>query len=490
MKRASGILLHISSLPSNLYIGTLADNIDMWIDYLTFAKQKYWQILPIHPVDIVDSPYASGSAFAGNIYLISITKMLEDGYIENDDISDLKYSDGYTTDYFKAKQVKDPILKTAAKRFFAKAITTEYKDFIKKHKEWLDDYVLFAAIHDMFNLGWYDWDEKLKMRDPKALKAFIDQHQEEINFHYFTQFIFFKQFGELKKKLAKAKIKLIGDIPMYVSYDSADVWCNRHLFMLDEKGRQTDVAGVPPDAFSDDGQLWGNPLYRYEEMRKDNYSFWQKRIKHCALLYDTLRIDHYRAFDTFYAVKAGSKNARKGVWHKGEGIKLINVLKAAAPTLEFIAEDLGSEMENVEAMRKASGMPGMKVMQFGIDGDHKNPMAPHNYERDFVAYLGTHDNETILNWWNSLTQKQKDIVYNYAGFETDLEIHRKMMKLLSRSVADLVVFQMQDVVGNQFDLRMNLPGTVINNWKYMAKPEDFKKSDALYLASLSELYGR
>lgn len=490
MKRSSGILLHISSLPSNLYIGTLADNVDMWIDYLTFAKQKYWQILPIHPVDIVDSPYASGSAFAGNIYLISITKMLEEGFIENDDISDLKYSDGYTTDYFKAKQIKIPIFKVATKRFFSKPATTEYKEFLKQHKEWLDDYVIFAALHDFYNLGWYDWNEGHKLRDQKAIKTFIANHGDEINFHYFTQFIFFKQFGALKKKLAKAKIKLIGDIPMYVSYDSCDVWVNRHLFMLDEKGRQTDVAGVPPDGFSEDGQLWGNPLYNYDVMRKDNYQFWQKRIKHCELLYDALRIDHFRAFDTFYVIKAGAKNARKGVWKKGEGIKLLNVLKAAAPKLEFIAEDLGSEMENVEALRKESGMPGMKVMQFGLDGDPKNPMAPHNYESDFVAYLGTHDNDTILNWWNSQTQKQKDVVYSYCGLETEHEIHRKMMKMLSRSVAYLVVFQMQDVVGNPYDLRMNLPGTVINNWKYMAKPEDFKKADALYLASLSELYGR
>jgi 4-alpha-glucanotransferase len=490
VKRASGILLHISSLPSNLYIGTLADNIDMWIDYLVFAKQKYWQILPIHPVDIVDSPYASGSAYAGNIYLISITKMLEDEFIENEDIADIKYADGYTTDYFKARQVKNPIFKIASRRFFAKTQPQAFKDFVKKHKAWLDDYVLFAAIHDQYDKGWYDWDDKLKFRDPVALKAFAETHKDEINFHYFTQYIFFKQFDELKKKLAKAKIKLIGDIPMYVSYDSADVWCNRSLFMLDEKGNQTDVAGVPPDGFSKDGQLWGNPLYNYQEMRKDNYSFWQKRIQHCALLYDALRIDHFRAFDTFYAIKAGAKNARKGVWHKGEGIKLLNVLKAAAPNLEFIAEDLGSEMENVEALRKESGMPGMKVMQFGIDGDNKNPMAPHNYEKDYVAYLGTHDNDTIMIWWNNITPKHKDIVYNYCGFESEKEINRKLMKVMARSVAYLVVYQMQDVVGNSFDLRMNLPGTVINNWKYMAKPEDFKKADALYLASLSDLYGR
>ena len=207
-------------------------------------------------------------------------------------------------------------------------------------------------------------------------------------------------------------------------------------------------------------------------------------------MYDALRIDHFRAFDTFYSIKAGAKNARKGVWNKGEGMKLIKVLKDAAPHLEFIAEDLGSEMDNVEILRKESGMPGMKVMQFGIDGDSKNPMAPHNYSPDYVAYLGTHDNDTILNWWNSLNNKQKDNIFNYFGFESANEIHRKMMKAMSRSVAYLVVYQMQDVVGNQYDLRMNLPGTVINNWKYMAKPEDFKKSDALFLASLSELYNR
>lgn len=490
MKRASGILLHISSLPSNLYIGTLADNLDMWIDYMVFAKQKYWQILPIHPVDIVDSPYASGSAYAGNIYLISITKMLADGFIENEDISEVKYSDGYTTDYFKAKQVKTPVYKVAAKRFFAKSLPQDYKAFVREHKAWLDDYVVFASIHDQFEKGWYDWDEKLKFREPLALKKFIETNKEAINFHYFTQYIFFKQFFELKKKLAKHKIKLIGDIPMYVSYDSADVWCEPHLFMLDKKGNQTDVAGVPPDGFSQDGQLWGNPLYNYDVMRKDNYKFWQNRIKHCALLYDALRIDHFRAFDTFYSIKAGAKTARKGVWNKGEGIKLIKVLKDAAPQLEFIAEDLGSEMENVEKLRKESGMPGMKVMQFGIDGDSKNPMAPHNYSPDYVAYLGTHDNDTILNWWTGLNNNQKNNIFNYFGFESANEIHRKMMKAMARSVAYLVVYQMQDVVGNQYDLRMNLPGTVINNWKYMAKPEDFKKSDALFLASLSELYNR
>jgi len=490
VKRASGVLLHISSLPSNLYIGTMYDNIDMWIDYLTFAKQKYWQILPIHPVDIVDSPYASSSAYAGNIYLISVTKMLEDGLIENEDINDIKYSDGFTTDYYKAKLIKTPIYKIASKRFFSKTLPSDYKKFIKEHKDWLDDYVLFAAIHDKFDKGWYDWEHKLKFRDPKSLKDFATNNQEAIDYHYFTQYVFYKQFFELKAKLIKNKIKLIGDIPMYVSYDSADVWCNPKLFMLDADGRQTDVAGVPPDAFGTDGQLWGNPLYNYDLMRKDNYQFWQKRIKHCSLLYDALRIDHFRAFDTFYSIKAGAKNARKGVWHKGEGMKLIKVLKEAAPKLEFIAEDLGSEMENVEALRKESGMPGMKVMQFGIDGDSKNPMAPHNYEKDYVAYLGTHDNDTILIWWNSLSQKQKDIVFNYSGFESETEINRKLMKVMSRSVAYLVVYQMQDVVGNQYDLRMNSPGTVINNWKYMAKPEDFKKSDALYLASLSELFGR
>ncbi|MEG1711409.1 MAG: 4-alpha-glucanotransferase, partial [Clostridia bacterium] len=384
MERSSGILMHLTSLPSDYGIGSIGNEAIKFMDKLVQAKQTYWQILPLTQPDAMYSPYASSSTYAGNIMLIDIEKMVEYGYLLSEDVAqawnvEMQLNEKCNeinekcdntinyVNYAKAERIKMPLFHKAYENFFQYGNVLEYDKFYKKNKRWLSDYALYSSIKSEYNLGWYDWNEKLKNRDKEAIKEYKNEHKQNIEFYAFLQFVFYRQWSDLKKEIKKRKLKLMGDIPMYVSYDSADVWSQPKQFLLNKDLTQDKVAGVPPDYFSIDGQLWGNPIFNWEQMRKDGYKWWIDRIKHCSKLYDCIRIDHFRAFDAYWQVNADKKNARIGKWVKGEGIDFINILKASVPKLSIVAEDLGVSTKSLVKLLKESGFPGMKVIEFAFD---------------------------------------------------------------------------------------------------------------------------
>ena len=486
--RTSGILLHITSLPSSNGVGTLAD-VDRFVEFLRESKQRYWQILPITPTDFVNSPYASPSAFAGNTLVIDADELAKDGLISEETLLGSKHARG--NDYGYAIYHKDIILREAYANFIRYNPPKDYDSFCQDNKYWLDDYALFCALKKHFNgKSWLEWDdEKARMRVPDTLKFYRNKLSDEIDYVVFTQYVFFKQWAKFREKLASAGIKLIGDIPIYVSYDSADVWAHPELFDLTEDRRPSWVAGVPPDYFSEDGQLWGNPLYDWDEMKKDNFDWWTKRVGKCSELFDVLRIDHFRAFDSYYAIKYGETTARKGHWRRGIGYGFLKHIQDSFPSLTIIAEDLGDIPHSVLELRDKCGFAGMKIVQFAYDGNPNNSFLPQNYQEHCVAYLGTHDNDTTVGWWNSLNDWQRQTVLNISGIQDSEHISLELIKQLAESRAELVVYSMQDIVEDDTTSRMNIPGT-LGCWKYMAKRGDFSHSKAKWLAELTQRVGR
>ena len=373
--RSSGILLHITSLPSSMGVGTLAET-DKFIKFLKAAKQEYWQILPITPTDFVNSPYASPSAFAGNTLLINVDELGKQGLVSEETLANAKTCKG--NDYGYAIWHKDIILREAFNNFIKNDPPKDYFEFCKQNDYWLNDYALFCALKKHFDgKSWLEWDdEDARMRKSSAMLKYSEELCDEINYVIFTQYIFFKQWSKLRKKLKKNNIKLVGDIPIYVAYDSADVWAHPELFQLTEDRRPSWVAGVPPDYFSADGQLWGNPLYDWTAMKDSNYDWWARRVAKCAELFDVLRIDHFRAFDSYYCIKYGEKTARNGHWAKGIGYEFLKFIQDANPTLTIIAEDLGDIPQSVLQLRDKCGLAGMKVVQFAYDGNPSNLFLP------------------------------------------------------------------------------------------------------------------
>lgn len=483
--RESGVLLHITSLPSKFGVGSLGTEADNFIKFLSRAGQRYWQILPVNPVDCVNSPYASPSSYAGNYLLIDVEQLLADGLISSADIDSIPRCNGI--DYEVAKVTKKTILKKAFFNFFSQPNLTDFFNFIDKNSFWLEDYALYSAIKEKHNgSSWIDWESELAFRDETALTKAKEEYEELIDYYRFEQFVFYSQWKIFRKKLFDANIKLIGDIPFYVAYDSVEVWVNRKLFVLDKNGYPKIVAGVSPDYFSKDGQLWGNPIYNYKKMRLDSYDWWSKRLLHCAEMFDVLRVDHFRAFDSYYTVKFGSKTARKGKWVKGEGKKLLSIIKNLSP-LKIVAEDLGTIPQSVYDLRDEFNLDGMKIMQFAFDGNKNNPFLPENYSPNCVAYLGTHDNQTTAGWFSSLLPKNKTIALNYLGLPKDAtaeQVTKQMLTKLFESPANIVIASMQDLNSLDDSYRMNTPGTV-GCWKYMESPKNFSMATALFLESIT-----
>lgn len=487
--RSSGILLHITSLPSSMGVGTLAET-DKFIKFLKASKQEYWQILPITPTDFVNSPYASPSAFAGNTLLINVDELGKAGLVSEETLADAKNCKG--NDYGYAIWHKDIILREAFTNFIKNDPPKDYFTFCSQNSYWLDDYALFCALKKHFNgKSWLEWeDEDARMRKPSAILYYTEELCDEINFVIFTQYIFFKQWASLRKKLAKNHIKLVGDIPIYVAYDSADVWAHSELFQLTADRRPSWVAGVPPDYFSADGQLWGNPLYDWKAMKSTNYDWWNRRVAKCAELFDVLRIDHFRAFDSYYCIKYGEATARNGHWEKGIGYEFLKFIQDSHPELTIIAEDLGDIPDSVLKLRDKCGLAGMKVMQFAYDdGNPKNSFLPQNFEEHCVAYLGTHDNDTTLGWWQAANDWTKQNATRFSGVTDGDDISLQMIKVLAESRAELVVYSMQDIAQNDTTQRMNIPGT-LGCWKYMASRGDFSQENAKWLADLTEKTNR
>ncbi len=482
--RASGVLLHITSLPSSEGVGTLG-NVDRFIEFLVASGQKYWQILPVTPTDFVNSPYASPSAFAGNTLLIDLDDLAKSGLISDETLSDGKTCKG--NDYAFAAEHKETALREAYHNFIKYNPPLDYADFCDSNAYWLDDYALFCALKKHFGgKSWSEWDdETVRMRQSAALERYADMLSDEVDYYVFCQYVFATQWAKFRAKLKANGIKLLGDIPIYVSYDSADVWAHPELFQLTDDRRPSWVAGVPPDYFSADGQLWGNPLYDWKAMKADNYDWWHKRVAKCAELFDVLRIDHFRAFDSYYAIRHGEQTARRGHWEKGVGYEFLKELAQKASPLTIVAEDLGDIPPSVLKLREKCGFPGMKVVQFAFDGNPDNAFLPTNHEQHCVAYLGTHDNDTTLGWWQSLSADEQQRVLATLKLPTDEHIAHQLIVLLANSRAELVIYSMQDIAEDDTTARMNKPGT-LGCWKYMAKRGDFCAANAKWLKSVTE----
>ena len=490
LKRSSGVLLHITSLPANEGIGTLGKPAFEFVNWLKAAGQKYWQVLPIHPTGYADSPYQSPSAFAGNPLLIDLWELVELGLLAPDDIKGREYGeDPSTVDYEKVIAQKKELLRKA---FFSFKEDVSYLAFIQEQSWWLEDYALFMAIKQHNELrSWMTWDKELRFRKPEVLAAFKEEHIEDIKFHRFVQYMFFTQWNKLKAYANKNGISIIGDIPIYAAMDSADVWVNPKLFTIDISLRPTLVAGVPPDYFSPTGQLWGNPLYDWDAMERDGYNWWLSRIDHAMKLYDMVRIDHFRAFDTYYAIPADATTAEYGEWKKGPGMKLFDTVREKLGDVNIIAEDLGIITPSVKKLLKQAAYPGMKVLQFAFDPTGKSEYLPQNYtSQNCVVYTSTHDSDTALGWFNNLDRTTKQFVKEYLGVRHAAELPEAFIDIAWKSTADMAMTTMQELCGFGTEARINVPSTIGNNWRWRTLESDFTAQSAAYLDRLTEISNR
>ena len=497
--RTCGVLLHISSLPSSdglEGIGTLGKAAQDFVDTLKAAGQKYWQVLPINPVGYGNSPYQSYSAFAGEPLLIDLNDLISNGLLTKSDCEDADFgADPTYVDFDRVSKVKMQLLSQAFARFEE---DVEYLAFIKKEAAWLDDYALFMSIKEAHNhIAFTEWEEKVRFRDAKTMAELLEKYEQRVTFWKLTQYFFYKQWNRLRSYANANGVKIIGDIPIYASPDSADVWTNRELFLLDTNGKPTKVAGVPPDYFSETGQLWGNPLYNWKAMKADGYLWWLERFKKAAQLYDTIRIDHFRAFDTYYAIPYGEKTAVNGAWETGPGMDLFDAVNDDKDLADFpiIAEDLGELFDSVKVLLEQTGFPGMKIMQFGFNGDNAdNEHLPHNYNSNMVVYTGTHDNSTVVGYLKSGGKAVHDMAKNYVSPRLFEGIHWACIRSLYASCANIVLIPMQDVLGLNDKARFNTPGTIKSgadgNWVWRMKSGAFKKSTVKKLKELSEIYFR
>ena len=464
--RASGILMPIFSLPSPYGIGTLGKEAKGFIDFLEKSGQTYWQILPIGPTGFGDSPYQSFSSFAGNPYFIDLDILKNEGYLKEEDYKNIKWCEkDSAVDYGKLYENKFKVLKIAAQNF--KRENKDFVAFCEENEFWLEDYALFMAIKDSLNgCDLYNWEKPLRLRETAAIEKAKESLKEEIFVYKVIQYLFFSQWEEIKGYANEKGIKIIGDIPIYVAPDSADVWSYPCGFQLDKELCRTAVAGCPPDAFCKDGQLWGNPLYDWDYMKEDNYSWWCKRIENALKVFDVVRIDHFRAFDEYYSIPASSKTAAKGEWKAGPGKELFETIKEKIGDAPIIAEDLGFLTDSVEELLKATGFPGMAVLQFAFDPEDDNKYLPHNIDENTVVYTGTHDNNTIEGWVKNSNEKTLKFAVNYLRLKKEEGYNWGMMKAAMATRAKICILQMQDFMGLGEEARINRPSTDENNWQW------------------------
>ena len=490
MERSSGILLAISSLPSKYGIGSLGEEAKSFIDFLVKAKQSYWQILPVGPTSYGDSPYQCPSAYAGNPYFIDLDNLVKEGLLDASDLEGLSWGDDpERVDYGLQYTQKHPLLEKAAKR----GIEKNDEGFVRFRAEnhWLSDYCLYMALKKHFEMKpWTEWPEDIRTRKPHALDLFRDELAYDIEIIAYIQYLFFRQWDAVKRYAHEKHIKIIGDLPIYVALDSADVWAEKEFFQIDELGVPKKVAGVPPDYFNEDGQLWGNPLYDYDRMKQDGFGWWIRRIGGCTRLYDVIRIDHFRGIESYWAVPYGEKTAKKGEWVKGPGMDLIGALTGWFKDIEFIAEDLGYPTEEVQKLLEDSGFPGMKVIEFAFDGTEKNMDVPHRHIRHSVCYTGTHDNAPVLGWKESAPKEFTDRAKKYLGLNEEEGFAWGMIRAGMSSVSDLFIAQLQDYLELGNEARMNTPGVVGKNWQWRMKKGCLSDKLAEKISEATELYGR
>ena len=493
MQRESGVLMPMSSLPSPYGIGTMGESAYHFVDFLKSAGQSYWQLLPLGPTSYGDSPYASFSTYAGNPYFIDLDALIEEGLLEKSELDERDWgTDPARVDYGKIYDSRFAVLRLAWERG-AERYADEIHAFRAENRSWLEDYALFMALKAHFGMGlWTDWPyEGIRLHRPEAVARWHEELRGEVDFYVFLQFLFFRQWEKLRAYAKEQGIRFIGDIPIYVALDSADVWSEPHFFRLNENNLPVEVAGCPPDAFTEDGQLWGNPLYDWDKMRADGFGWWIRRIEGAQKLYDVIRIDHFRGFESYWAVPYGDKTARNGRWRPGPGMALVGVLTGWFPDLRFIAEDLGYTTPEVEKLLADSGLPGMKVLHFGFDPSGESDYAPHNCQHKSVCYIGTHDNETVKGWVrNGHGKSFLRYAREYMHITRDEGWCWGMIRTGMSTASQLFVMQMQDILELGPEARMNTPGSAEGNWQWRMLPGADSAAVAKKLHHYTKTYRR
>ena len=491
MKRASGVLMPVFSLPSKYGIGCFSKEAYKFVDQLKKAGQSYWQILPLGPSGYGDSPYQSFSSFAGNPYFIDLDYLCKDKLLTKKECLSYEWGENPEfVEYGTLYENRFPLLKKAYQRF-KKALPDDFADFCEKNSDWLEDYALFMALKDANGgVAWFEWKKDLKLRKPSAIENAKEEFADAVEFWKMLQYLFFKQWTELKAYANEKGIQIIGDVPIYVAGDSADVWANPGQFYLDENLDPIDVSGCPPDAFSADGQLWGNPLFRWDAMKKDGYTWWTKRIKAMSGLYDVVRIDHFRGFDSYYAIPAKDKTARNGEWREGPGMDLFNTLEKKLGRLNIIVEDLGYLTPSVKQLLKDTGFPGMKLIQFAFDSREESDYLPHTYQKNCVVYTGTHDNDTIMGWFKTAPKESVKYAKEYLRLNKEEGYNWGTMKAVWGCVGDMAIVPMQDILGIGSEGRMNTPSTLGMNWKWRAVDGQITSALAKKVCKNMEIYCR
>ena len=500
-KRTSGILLHLTSLPGNHGIGNLGSGAYTFIDFLEASGQSCWQFLPTGPTSTVfdSSPYMCRSVFAGNPLLIDLEALVKDNLLSPEDLEGHPEFSEYTVDYQEVSAFKNELLQKAFQNFARSGPTAEFEKFCHKHQNWLDDYALFMSFREQFDSRpWYEWPDYAARRDTKTLSQYTASRPETIFYYKFVQFVFFTQWQKLYDYAQTKNITLIGDIPIYVALDSADVWANQNLFKINAKTLQPiKVAGVPPDYFSETGQRWGNPVYKWKtddgKINKKLYEWWLQRFRLIFSMMDMVKIDHFRGFEAFWEIPAEEKTAVKGKWVKGPGKKFFTTIRTGLKKMPIIAEDLGIITPPVEQMRDQLGFPGMRVLQFAFESDEKNPYLPHNYEQtNTIVYTGTHDNNTTLGWFlgNKLSETTRERIRRYLNSYDDSRISWEFTRLAMSSVAAMAIIPLQDILGFGEDCQMNRPGTPSGNWRWRCAVRFLNKETAQRLLDLTAFYNR
>jgi len=497
-ERTTGVLLHISSLPSDTGIGNLGDGAYRYIDFLNASGMSVWQICPLGPTGFGDSPYQCFSAFAGNPYFIDLKPLLSEGLITEEEYGSLSALPRDHVDYGEIYQTMWPVLRSAYQRFKAskKKQFLDYGAIAKFRKAqgyWLEEYALFLALKESFGgICWLDWPAEYRDASSAKSKKLSDEVIYTADAHVFYQYLFYAQLAKLRAYAGSQGVEIMGDAPIFVALDSSDVWANPELFQLKKNSQPKAVAGVPPDYFAADGQLWGNPLYDWAAHEKTDFAWWIQRIQSNLEFYDIVRLDHFRGFESYWSVPAGETTARNGKWTPCPGLKLFNAIRAACPDAKLVAEDLGVITDKVNELRQATGLPGMTVLQFAFVGEADNAYLPHNYDRNCVVYSGTHDNDTTLGWYRSLDDATQDHIRRYLNVSGD-EIAWDFIRIAIKSSAHLAVFPLQDLLSLGSEARLNTPGAPVGNWQWRYQShqlEALQNDSAPYLRELIELYGR
>ena len=492
MKRSCGILMPISSLPSPHGIGTLGAEARKFVDFLADAGQSWWQILPVGPTSYGDSPYQSFSAYAGNPYFVDLDLLCEDGLLTPAEVNSVNWgTDPAKVDYSAIYNSRFPLLHLAMERGWERD-ADKVAAFSEENASWLPDYALFMAVKRHFGMqSWTEWpDEDIRLRRPEAVARYQEELADDIRLFTYIQYLFFRQWEDLRSYAHEKGIGIIGDLPINVAMDSADVWADPRAFQLDERNVPAEVAGVPPDYFTADGQLWGNPLYDWDAMKADGYTWWIRRIAGASRLYDILRIDHFRGLESYWAVPYGETTAKIGRWVKGPGMDLIGVLTEKFPNIQFIAEDLGYLTPEVRQLLEDSGLPGMKVLEFAFDSREAANYLPHTYPRHCVCYAGTHDNATLMGWKDEAAPADIAMARQYLGLNDEEGFHWGVLRGGQSSVADLFVAQMQDYLGLGSEARMNTPGILGGNWQWRMLSGQITDALTARIAGMARLYGR